>query len=165
MTAPRDHAHTSGAGLPRTIDAVAVQAQVEAAARLCEAQGARLTELRAIVLRLIVGSAKPLTAYQLLDLLKAERGNAVPPTVYRALEFLLAHGLVHRLERLNAFMGCHADAGHDHPVQFLICHRCGTVVEIEDRAVSRALARAAEKAGFKARVATLELDGTCATCG
>ena len=145
-----------------------IAAQITAASRVCEAGGGRLTELRALVLRLILETATPLTAYQILDRLKERRGNAVPPTVYRALEFLLAHGLVHRIERLGAFMPCHAAAGHtghDHQaVQFLICRRCGTVAEIEDHAVSDALARAAEKAGFRANVATVELDGTCAAC-
>ena len=145
-----------------------IEAQLDAAARLCETQGATLTELRALVLRLILEAATPLTAYQILDRLKERRRSAVPPTVYRALEFLLAQGLVHRIERLGAFMSCHAGAGHaghDHQaVQFLICRRCGTVAEIEDHAVSAALAKAAERAGFRANVATVELDGTCAAC-
>ena len=150
------------------LDERAIEAQLEAASLLCDSQGARLTELRALVLRLILEAATPLTAYQILDRLKERRGSAVPPTVYRALDFLLAQGLVHRIERLGAFMSCHAasgHAGHDHQaVQFLICRRCGTVAEIEDRAVSTALAAAAERAGFRAQVATVELDGTCAAC-
>lgn len=145
-----------------------IDAQLEAAARLCETQGGKLTELRALVLRLILEAATPLTAYAILDRLKERRRSAVPPTVYRSLEFLQDQGLVHRIERLGAFMSCHAGpghAGHDHQeVQFLICRRCGTVAEIEDQAVSAALAKAAERAGFRANVATVELDGTCAAC-
>lgn len=135
------------------------------AERICRDAGARLTELRALVLRLILEADTPLTAYAILDRLRERWRGAVPPTVYRALDFLIAHGLVHRIERLNAFLPCHAlGGGHDGAVQFLICRRCGTVAEIEDHAVAEALEHAAAKAGFRAGVATVELDGTCAAC-
>ena len=141
-----------------------IDAQLDDAARHCQAQGARLTELRALVLRLILDADAPLTAYALLQRLQEHRPGAVPPTIYRALDFLIAHGLVHKIERLNAYVFCHGAGAHQHPAQFLICRRCGTVAEIEDQAVSTALADAARKAGFSASVATVELDGTCAAC-
>ena len=141
-----------------------VAAEIDAAARHCDERGGRLTELRALVLRLILETETPQTAYQLLERLQAERRGAVPPTVYRALDFLMKHGLVHKIERLGAFVSCHLSGGHHHPAQFLICRRCGTVTEIEDHAVTEALEQAAERAGFHAGVATVELDGTCATC-
>lgn len=143
----------------------AVDAQIAEARRVCAAQGARLTELRELVLTMVLRARAPLTAYRILDQLKACRGSAVPPTVYRALDFLMAHGLVHKIERLGAFVGCHGASGHAHPVQFLICRRCGTVAEIEDHAVSEALEAAARKAGFHAGAATIEIDGTCSFCG
>ena len=123
-----------------------------------------MTELRSVVYRLILEAGAPLTAYQLLDRLKEQRANAVPPTVYRVLEFLLAQHLIHRVERLNAFVSCREGGAHDHAVQFLICGRCGTVAEIEDNAVAEALQTAARRSGFQAKVATVELDGTCAAC-
>jgi Fur family zinc uptake transcriptional regulator len=130
----------------------------------CEANGAQLTELRRAVLKLILQSSGPLTAYQLLDQLKMIRKTAVPPTVYRTLDFLIENRLVHRLEQLNAFIPCR-DSEHDHhDVQFLICGKCGTVAEIEDHAIARALAKAAEKQGFHPSKAVVELDGTCAAC-
>ena len=145
-------------------NAAVTDVQVARASRTCEARGARLTELRALVLRLILEAELPLTAYQLLDRLRARRRGAVPPTVYRALNFLVSHGLVHKVERLGAFVSCHQSGGHAHPAQFLICRRCGTVAELEDEGVSRALGDAADRAGFRAGVATVELDGTCAAC-
>lgn len=138
--------------------------RLDHADHLCRQNGAVLTALRRSVLTLILDSDGPVTAYQLLDQLKAVRKSAVPPTVYRALDFLIENRLVHRIERLNAFIPC-AEAEHEHhDVQFLICGRCGTVAEIEDDGVARALAKAAEKQGFKASHAMVELDGTCATC-
>jgi len=131
---------------------------------LCVTNGTQLTALRRSVLTLVLEASFPLTAYQLLDQLKKTRKSAAPPTVYRALDFLIENRLVHKIERLNAFISCN-DADHDHhDVQFLICDKCGTVAEIEDHAVSRALAKAAEKQGFHPHTAMVELDGTCGAC-
>jgi Fur family transcriptional regulator, zinc uptake regulator len=154
----------------------AVEAALDRAAVACARRGAQLTELRRQVLRLVLESEAPIGAYALLNRLKAARPGAAPPTVYRALEFLLEQGLIHRVERLNAFIGC-VEAGtaasasqmqggheHDHPHQFLICRRCGVATELTDAAVARALAGAAERAGFTVTLATVEIEGTCARC-
>ena len=94
---------------------------LERAEALCQTRGVQLTPLRRDVLRLVLESEAPIGAYALLDQLKASRAKAAPPTVYRALDFLLEQGLIHRLERLNAFMGCNEaleghGAHHDHAV-------------------------------------------------
>ncbi len=141
-----------------------MERRLQAAAETCERHGAQLTELRRMVLSLVLEADGPLTAYQLLDRLKERRKSAVPPTIYRGLDFLVKHGLIHKIERLNAFIPC-ADAEHDHhDVQFLICQSCGTVAEIEDRMVRRALAGAAARQGFQPQNAVVELNGTCALC-
>jgi Fur family zinc uptake transcriptional regulator len=146
----------------------AIEGDLERAEKLCAAHGTTLTELRKTVLRLILEGPGPLTAYQLLDKLKETRKSAVPPTIYRSLEFLTENGLIHKVERLNAFVPCvDHDHGHHaghHAVQFLICGTCGTVAEIEDDAISGALATAAKKQGFTPSRAIVELDGTCASC-
>ena len=139
---------------------------LDRAEALCVRRGARLTGLRRQVLGLILEAEGPTGAYDLLDRLRARRGAAAPPTVYRALDFLQEQGLVHRLERLSAFVGCieaHGH-GHDHPAQFLICRKCGRVTELEDQALAQALAAAAERVGFEVAGATVEAEGLCATC-
>lgn len=155
-----------GASLETTLD--------RAAAR-CARRGAQLTELRRQVLRLVLEAEQPVGAYALLDRLKGLRGGATPPTVYRALDFLLEQGLIHKVERLNAYLGC-AEAGqgqhghgegeghHGHPHQFLICRRCGTTAEISDPAITAALASASADAGFTLHRATVEAEGVCADC-
>jgi Fur family transcriptional regulator, zinc uptake regulator len=152
------------------MDAVSprIDAMLNRASALCETRGARLTDLRRAVLALILEAPGPTGAYELLDRLRARRGTAAPPTVYRALEFLQQQGLVHKIERLAAFVGCPDDhahvAGHAHSAQFLICHTCGQVIEIEDAALARALAAAAQRAGFVVTRATIEAEGLCAHC-
>jgi Fur family zinc uptake transcriptional regulator len=140
------------------------EAQLDAAARACAAAGARLTPLRRSVLALILGAETPLTAYQLLDRLRASHAGAVPPTIYRALEFLLDQKLIHRVESLNAFIPCVEGGPHRHEAQFLICRRCGSVVEIDEPSVSAALRDAAARDGFRADHAVVEITGTCAAC-
>jgi Fur family zinc uptake transcriptional regulator len=134
------------------------------AASICEGRGARLTDLRRQVLGLILDRDGPTGAYDLLDQLRSTRHGAAPPTVYRALEFLLEHGLVHKLERLSAFVGCVAEEDHDHAAQFLICRSCGRVAELEDHELAHALEDAAKRLGFTVGRATIEAEGQCADC-
>jgi Fur family zinc uptake transcriptional regulator len=141
----------------------AIEAQLEEAALSCTKSGSQLTVLRRHVLSLVLSAQRPLTAYQLLDQLKESR-NAVPATIYRALDFLMEQHLIHKVERLNAFIPCTDTAHAHHAAQFLICRKCGTVDEMEDRATSRALVRAAKQKGFLPGHAIIELDGTCAAC-
>ncbi len=152
----------------------ALERAMERADALCQRRGAQLTELRRQVLRLVLAAGQPVGAYALLDQLRAARPGAAPPTVYRALDFLLEQGLIHRIERLNAFVGCNegaegahvcADHPHDHPHQFLICRRCGATEEICDAEVAAAVAAAATRANFVLHRATVEVEGFCARCG
>jgi Fur family zinc uptake transcriptional regulator len=130
---------------------------------LCRERGVRLTEQRKTVLRLLCVSDKPLSAYELLDRMRGVVKNPAPPTVYRALDFLLEQGLVHKLESLHAYVGCtHPD--HPHASQFLICDNCGEVAEVEDASLARSLKAAGEAIGFRSKRPIVEVLGTCAQC-
>ena len=82
---------------------------VHAVERACNERGLRLTPIRANVLRLIADAGKPVKAYELLEKVREGKGAGAdaPPTVYRALDFLMANGFVHKLESVNAFVACH----------------------------------------------------------
>ena len=142
-------------------------AAVEAA---CHARGLRLTPVRARVLGLIADAGRPMKAYDLLEMLKPANGRddgigaAAPPTVYRALDFLLANGFIHKLESVNAFVACHHPSTAQHSVPFLICDRCHSAVELEDQAVVAALDERARALGFMPQAQTLEVHGLCARC-
>ncbi|MEJ2321883.1 MAG: transcriptional repressor [Gammaproteobacteria bacterium] len=130
---------------------------------LCRERGVKLTEQRKTVLRLLCASEKPLSAYELLDLMRESVKNPAPPTVYRALDFLLEQGLVHKLESIHAYIGCsHPD--HPHASQFLICAVCGEVADVEDRVIASSLKAAGKAAGFHTERPVVELLGTCAQC-
>lgn len=137
---------------------------LDRAGRICDSRGARMTDLRREVLGLILESDAPTGAYDLLDRLKATRHGAAPPTVYRALEFLLEQGLIHKVERLSAYVGCVAHDDHAHAAQFLICRSCGRVTELDDHDLAHALGDAAKRLGFVVGKATIEAEGQCAAC-
>ncbi len=136
---------------------------LERAAAICKRRGARLTDLRRRVLELVWSGHKPLGAYDILDALRRERRGAAPPTVYRALNFLAAQGLVHRIESLNCFVGC-SDPELPHSGQFLICTSCGSVAELNDVRIDDAIRDSAAEAGFTVGRRTIEVDGLCPHC-
>jgi Fur family zinc uptake transcriptional regulator len=143
--------------------ALCIDAALDKAAALCARRGARLTTQRRRVLELVWRGHSAVKAYELLGELDHSGGAAKPPTVYRALDFLIAHGLVHRLESLNAYVGCpRPEAPHDG--QFLICGSCGTVSEFAAPAVQSAIAREAADLGFAVGQKTIEVRGVCQSC-
>jgi len=129
----------------------------------CARDHLRLTPTRRRVLELVLEAEGPVKAYDLLDQLKSEQPNAAPPTVYRALEFLLEHHFIHRLETLNAFVSCFHPK-HQHYGQFLICEDCGAVREVAENRLSDDLARLARDADFTPTRQVLEVYGTCGKC-
>jgi Fur family zinc uptake transcriptional regulator len=133
------------------------------AEQLCRKRGARLTARRRTVLELLCASDKPLSAYEILDRMRATTRNPAPPTVYRALDFLLEQGLVHKIESLHAFVGC-THPEHPHSSLFLICGDCGEVSEVENEALLQSLQTAERATGYKTRHPVVELLGTCAHC-
>lgn len=130
---------------------------------ICRRRGGRLTRQRRAVLVRLLAATKPMTAYELLDAIRPDDRSATPASIYRTLDFLLEHGLAHRLETTRSFVACdHPD--HAHAGQFLICRQCGTVVEAEDRKVDKATKNLSERLGFALEQKTVELTGTCAVC-
>ena len=135
--------------------------------RSARARGLRLTPARVRVLEILSETHRAMGAYEILDRLKAEGLGAQPPVAYRALDFLIAAGFVHKVERLNAYVACCApEEGHDHGpgACFLICANCRKVAEIEDGALELAVAQGAAQRGFAIRRAVLEIEGTCPAC-
>ncbi len=139
-------------------------AYVRAVVQACTERGLRLTTTRREVLSLIAKSDHPVKAYDLLDELRERHASAAPPTVYRALDFLLDHAFIHRLDSINAFVSCqHPDEAHQVP--FLICDICHGAEELCDGgAVVELVESEAERRGFQPRSQSLEVHGTCRDC-
>lgn len=140
-----------------------VQAGLAAAEQRCQSTGDRLTDGRRSVLRQILASREPVGAYDILRRMHADGGSTKPPTVYRALEFLEALGLIHRVDSLKAYVAC---TGHDHRhhAAFFICGRCGLTIEREVPVSHDALAEAASENGFIVTDVVQEVKGLCGGC-
>lgn len=133
------------------------------AERLCADRKVRLTAQRRRVLEIVAASHAAIGAYEIIDRLADDGKRPAPITVYRALDFLIDQGLVHRLVSLNAYVAC-ADAGADHGAQFLICRRCGTVGEMTSPSIARAIAEVTLDAGFRVSAPVVEVTGLCGRC-
>jgi Fur family zinc uptake transcriptional regulator len=134
------------------------------AVQLCLQRGVRLTPLRQHVLELVWRSHKPLGAYTILENLQIDQGRrAAPPTVYRALDFLLEQGLIHRIASLNAFIGClHPESTH--VGQFFICEQCENAIELDTTDITESILQHANRLGFCVKNQTIEISGRCAHC-
>ena len=133
------------------------------AQQICVSRGVRLTPVRRRVLQLILAADQPIGAYALLAELQRERGKLGPPTVYRALDFLLDAKLIHKIESVSAFIAC-GDVEHPHESQFMICDDCGATEEIRDEEIVASLHRLGEDRGFAVARQVIEARGLCPAC-
>jgi Fur family zinc uptake transcriptional regulator len=133
------------------------------AQHICVTRRVRLTPVRRRVLQLILAADQPIGAYALLAELQRERGKLGPPTVYRALDFLLAAKLIHKIESVSAFIAC-GDVEHPHESQFMICDDCGATEEIRDEEIVASLHRLGEGRGFVVARQVIEARGLCPAC-
>jgi len=134
------------------------------AEKVCEGRAQKFTRMRRQVLQALLSSHRPLGAYEVIDELAKSMPRPAPITVYRALNFLMENGLVHRIESRNAFLACaHA---HDAAamVAFLICERCGSAGEIPAAPVAQSLNETVRTHGFAPKLSVVEITGTCAHC-
>jgi Fur family transcriptional regulator, zinc uptake regulator len=129
----------------------------------CAARRLRLTPARAFVLETLLETHRAMTAYELLERLSAAGLGSQPPVVYRALEFLVANGFAHRIERLGAFAACTCGSS-DHHAGFLVCRVCHRVAETPLTRPARSLATAAAAVGFAIERTVVEVEGLCAHC-
>jgi Fur family zinc uptake transcriptional regulator len=130
---------------------------------LSERQGVRLTPVRRRALEILLRSHRAMGAYEVLEQLAGDGFGKQPPVAYRALDFLVDHGLAHRIRRLNAFAACMCP-GTAHRPAFFICHACNAVAEAPADAVGRAMDSAAEAIGFSVERMNVEAVGLCPAC-
>jgi Fur family transcriptional regulator, zinc uptake regulator len=138
--------------------------RVALAASLCDARGSRLTPLRRQILEWLWERSVATTAYELIDALRKRDSRPVgPPTVYRALQFLMAQGLVTRIESRNAYI-VRAHPERPHSVLLFICSRCNALVELENSRIENLLAKDAASLGYRVERRVIEVEGICRGC-
>ena len=159
--------------MPKNIDSKKLQGRhnhrgcinhaLQTAEQVCLKKDIRLTTIRKRVLELICANHKAIGAYELLDLFRQQDPKAKPVTIYRALDFLMEAGLVHKIESLNAFIAC-LQAETQHKSAILICDQCKNAYEINATSVYESLFALSETVQFEPQNLTLELHGLCANC-
>lgn len=133
------------------------------AERVCEERGSRLTEQRRDILACVAEDHGAVGAYDIIDKMAAKGVRHAPVTVYRALEFLREHGLVHKVESRNAFIACLHEHG-EKPAALLICQSCNSVEEVEADSVFEKLDRLARSSKFAPQHTVVEVEGVCGAC-
>jgi Fur family zinc uptake transcriptional regulator len=133
------------------------------AERTCERRGSKLTGQRRDILNCVAQSHAAVGAYDIIERMAGQGPRPAPITVYRALEFLQAHGLVHKIESRNAFVACsHLHEGL--PAALLICEACELVAELDASDALASLRAAAHAQGFSERGVVVEMTGLCSAC-
>lgn len=130
---------------------------------LCQQRAVKLTTLRERVLSVVWQAHRPIGAYDILAELSVDQKPVAPPTVYRALDFLLAQGFIHRINSLNAYLGCVAPDLR-HSGQFLICTCCRLVQELHQPRVNTTILDAAADCHFQVAQQIVEISGLCQRC-
>ena len=130
---------------------------------ICQKRSVRFTPIRQKVFNIMAEQLGAISAYDLLDKLRETEKSAKPPTIYRALDFLLEHGFIHKIESTNAYILC-PHFGTHHPMQLLICDQCGVVIELHDEKIDDAFSEQALVHGFSISNTTLEAHGHCSDC-
>ena len=144
-------------------DRCSTDAMVHAEA-VCSARSQNFTPMRRMVLQALLASHRPLGAYEIIDALSLNAARPAPITIYRALDFLMDNGLVHRIESRNAFLACAQDHDAGAMVAFLICEKCSSVGEVPAYRVAQSLNEAARGIGFSPKLSVVEITGLCAHC-
>ena len=158
------NSHMSASGTTQHAHDGAVAEHLRVAQELCEQLGRRLTPIRRQVLELLLRqNGRSLKAYEFLDGMREVHPGSAPPTVYRALDFLVEAGLIHRLDAVNAWIACHDAGGAPHDL-LVVCTHCGAVAEISDPVMSARLAERVALTGFKPTSHETEIRALCATC-
>jgi len=140
-----------------------VSEALAAAEAHCNAEGLRFTPVRRTVLEILLQEHRALGAYAILDKLSESGFGSQPPIAYRALDFLVANGLAHKIERLNAFIAC-VHPSHTHTPAFMICRLCDAVAETQSSPARGALGEAARATGFRIERTVVEAEGLCPDC-
>jgi Fur family transcriptional regulator, zinc uptake regulator len=134
------------------------------AEQVCALRAQKFTPIRRRVLQALLSSHRPLGAYEVIDALAGSMPRPAPITIYRALDFLMTNGLVHRIESRNAYLACAQDHDSAAMVAFLICDRCGAVGEIPAASLAQGLGAAARASGFAPKLSVVEITGICRHC-
>lgn len=128
----------------------------------CENHKLKLTLQQELIVNIIINSKKPLTQNDILFELKKTNPKANRMTIYRSLDILSQHHIIHNVNFDNTYLLCnHLDEVHSH--QILVCKICGNRIEIKSNNLEEIISAEAKKFGFIASP-DIEISGSCKNC-
>ena len=133
------------------------------AKHLCDERNLRFTELRQRVFDIVWESHQPVKAYDIIRKMSSEAHTVKPPIVYRSLDFLLEHRLIHKLTSVSAYTGCKHPT-HEHDCAFLICTACNNAQEFCHDELSEHILGVIDMHSFSKEKKIVEVLGTCQNC-
>ncbi len=131
--------------------------------KYCKESNQKLSKVRRKVLEILLESHKALGAYEILDKLKANGFPSQPPVAYRAINFLLQVGFVHKIEKFNSYIAC-SNPGKFHKPAFLICRKCNLVSETNQKTSNQKIFLEAKNNNFFVENSIIEIIGVCQNC-
>lgn len=129
------------------------------AEQIIKLKGGRFTAIRKHIFRLLLEAPYPLGAYEIIESLNGV-GAQKPPTVYRALNWLMEHGLVAKIAYNWRYTAMPIGVEVDN-VAFMICRECGDTDTVETPGLSQTLQQAAMDHGFAETQTVIEIIGLC----
>lgn len=136
--------------------------------KLCEANSARLTAQRKMVLDVLLGANRALSAYELTKICNQRFDRKIIATsVYRILEFFIELRIAYRLDTINKFIACQhisQELENRFPI-FVICVYCNEVSELSvPYSIMQNMRALVNTPQFKAVDSKIELKGECKKC-
>ena len=129
----------------------------------CKENAYQFTEPRKKVLSILLDHDEPLGAYRILETLTTKSTKPKPPTIYRAIDFWLKHGFIHKVESVNGYIACKQCKSHTN-IDLLVCDICKRVTEIHLKPLEDRIKNKKDLMGFKPNIISTEIHGTCKKC-
>lgn len=131
--------------------------------RILQAQGYKATRPRKLVLGVLEEIDRPLSPYEIQEVLRARGKYLNHVTIHRILDLLCSLNLAHKVLSsgkfvkcsLNAIEGCH---------RFMVCQHCGAIQEFADKKLCQEENNLAQNLGFHTEYHLSEFSGLCSRC-
>ena len=131
----------------------------------CYAAKNVITPQRMLIIDTLVRQEKPISAYELRDLLHGIGEKLNIATIYRILDFWCRLKLVHRISSINKFVSCSTpEDKHTHVIN--CCQKCELTIESCHEKMGIDIASGTQYLGLKlANNSHLEIPVFCSSCG
>ncbi len=134
---------------------------LDAAMRVIEHKGGRLTVQRRVIIEAAFTQCKPYTAEELYDIARAQNESVSRATVYRTLPLLLETNLLRKITLDHEPARYEPNLSEQGYHSFIWCTDCDQMIPFDDHCLDLREAALIKNLGFRARDVRLRVDATC----